>query len=150
LPGLLFVPLVAAGPRRGAGVLIAVTVLIFAPFALREWTGFWHNFGYPFMRPADSTSALAFLAPRQGLMLRAVAAIVVVVLALRLRGAAAMTTASTEFLAGTHVAVLASATTIHNNYFVWLLPVLAMYVSFADPYIPPVSLDGGTIPLSRM
>jgi hypothetical protein len=152
LPGLLFVPLVAAGPSRNAGVLIAVTLLVFAPFAAWNWTGFWHNFGYPFIRPPDSTSALAFLSAREGLLLRAAAAIVIVVLAFRLRNrGAAATIASAEFLAGTHVAALASATTIHNNYFVWLLPVLVMYSAVESiPYIPPASLEGGTIPLSRM
>jgi hypothetical protein len=128
LPALLFLPLLAKAPRRFWLAPLAIAAACFAPFAAWDWTGLWHNLGYPFTRPPDSTALAFFLAPREGSLVRVLALGATAAVAVRahLRGWDAE--ASVDYLVFAHLAVLASGTTLHNNYLVWLLPVLSIFL----------------------
>jgi hypothetical protein len=128
LPALLFLPLLLRAPKRFWLAPLGIAAACFAPFAVWDWTGLWHNLGYPFSRPPDSTSLAFFLAPWQGSLVRMLALAATALFAARayLRGWDART--SIEYLVCAHVAVLASGTTLHNNYLVWLMPVLSIFL----------------------
>jgi hypothetical protein len=128
LPALLFLPLLLKAPRRVWPVPIVIAAACFAPFAAWNWTGLWYNIGYPFTRPPDSTALAFFLAPWASALLRALTVLATAAFAVRahLRGWDART--SLEYLMFAHLAVLASGTTLHNNYLVWLLPLLSLFL----------------------
>jgi hypothetical protein len=128
LPALLFLPLLLRAPRRFWLAPLAIAAACFAPFAVWDWTGLWRNLGYPFSRPPDSTSLAFFLAPWEASLVRVLALAATAIIAARahLRGWEARP--SVEYLVCAHLAVLAAGTTLHNNYLVWLLPLLSIFL----------------------
>jgi hypothetical protein len=129
LPGALYLPLLIGRTRwRGLAAFAAVSAAWIAPFAASDWIGLRFNLGYPFARPADSTAAIFFLSARAGAALRAAAVCVIVVFAVRGFRARWTVSPAVEYLVASHLAVLAAGTTLHNNYLVWLLPLVAYYV----------------------
>jgi hypothetical protein len=105
-----------------------VGVLFFAPFAWWDWTGLWHNSGYPFFRDADSTALAFYLSRRTAAALRAAGVLAALTLAARAHRRAWAPREAIEYLLGAHLAVLGTGTTLHNNYLLWLLPLLPLFV----------------------
>jgi hypothetical protein len=128
LPALLYVPLLASAPRRTWLAAAGIGVLFFAPFAWWDWTGLWHNSGYPFFRAADSTALAFFLSRRMATALRVAGMLAALTLAVRAHRHAWAPRETIEYLLGAHLAALGTGTTLHNNYLLWLLPLLPLFV----------------------
>jgi hypothetical protein len=137
LPALLYVPILAKAPRRtlltGFTALTwlaaaSVVFLFFAPFAWWDWTGLWHNSAYPFFRDADSTAMAFYLSRRMATALRVAGVLAALTLAARAHLRAWAPREAIEYLLGAHLAVLGTGTTLHNNYLLWLLPLLPLFI----------------------
>jgi len=128
LPAAVFLPLLSTAPRRAWIIAVAVIVAAFLPFAVWDATGLWHNVGYPFTRPPDSTAAAFFLPATVWTLVKAASLLVAGVLAWRGHRALWDRQSTVEYLCGAVLLVLASGATFHNNYLVWLPPVLGVFV----------------------
>ncbi len=128
LPALLFLPLLARGPRRYWAVPFVVLVAAFAPFAAWDRTGLVNNVLYPFTRPPDSTALAFFLPPLVRTVVRGAAGIGVAALAVRAHRLAWDASSGLEYLLFAHLLLLAVGTAFHNNYLVWLLPLVSLYL----------------------
>jgi len=129
LPALLFVPLLAKAPRRFWPVPVIVAAALFTPFAAWSWHGFWQNIGYPFTRPPDSTALVFFCTHAERIGVRVLAIAILGGLALRAHLRAWDRRSAVTYLVFAHIAVLASGTALHNNYLVWLLPLVSLYLT---------------------
>jgi hypothetical protein len=65
------------------------------------------------------------------MLLRVAGLVVVVALAWRAHRLAWGTRATLEYLTFGHLMVLSSGTTLHNNYLVWVLPLVSLYLVVA-------------------
>ena len=144
LPVLLYIPRLAAASVRVWAIVPAVALACFAPFAVWDWTGLWHNAAYPFLRPPDSTAAVFFLDARAAVLLRLAALLAAGGLALRAHRAGWHPRASLEYLLAAHLAMLASGTTFHNNYLLWLLSIVPLFMLLEE--IEPVIDSRGATP----
>ena len=146
LPGLLFVPALLRAPRRFVVLAPTVALAGFLPLAILDWRGLWFNIGYPLMRAPDS-SALAFLLPPGGQILLRVASVA----ALAAAGMAAHARgwnprATLNWLLAAHLIVLGTGGTLHNNYLVWLLPLITLLVAAGPGPKAGVVLNGALEP----
>lgn len=128
LPGLLYAPLLAAYPARTLLVALVAALVPYVPFALWDAEGLWNNVVlYPLTRPTDSTALAHFLpAWAQAAWLGLCALGVGYTLFATLR-ARAVRSVLWSGLFASHLLVLAAAGYLHNNYFTWLAPVLALW-----------------------
>jgi len=140
LPGLIWLPLLAREPRA---LLLAVGVVAasFAPFIAWDPAGFWNNLSYPFLnRYTDSTAVAHYLPPpaRKALSLAALGFCAGFGWRWLKKGGAR---AELDYLLVAHVAVLVSGTVFHNNYLVWLMPLMALVLMepFRGNPVPPIS-----------
>jgi len=128
LPGLLYAPLLAAYPTRTLLVALAAALVPYLPFALWDAEGLGNNVVlYPLTRPTDSTALAHFLpawARASWLALCALGVGYALLATLRARAAGPVLWAG---LFASHLLVLAAAGYLHNNYFTWLAPVLALW-----------------------
>jgi Glycosyltransferase family 87 len=122
LPGLAFVPLLFAGPLWSAALALAIPLVCLAPFAINDWTGLWHNIGYPFTRDPDSTALMFSLAGPLVWIVRLAALGVIGWLLLRAQRRRWGRGETLDWIVGAQLAILAAGATLHNNYMVWLLP----------------------------
>ena len=129
VPGLLVLPPLLAAPRRFAALALTIALVGFLPMALLDWRGLWFNMGYPLARDPDSTALMFLLPPSARIVLRLGA-----VVALIATGVASHTCgwngrASLNWLIAAHLIVLGTGSTLHNNYLVWLLPLLTLLIA---------------------
>jgi hypothetical protein len=122
LPGLSFVPLLFAGPWWSIALALAIPLVCLEPFAIADWTGLWHNIGYPFSRGPDSTALMFSLSEPLVWIVRLAAAAVIVWLLLRGQRRRWAHSDTLDWIVGAQLAILAAGATLHNNYLVWLLP----------------------------
>ena len=125
LPGLVLLPMLV-GPIGYALVAAAIPVASFAPAALADWTGLWHNIGYPFFRDPDSTALMFSLTSSGAWAARLAALVAVAWLWLRARASCWRREEALEWVLGAQLALLLVGSTLHNNYLVWLLPYFGM------------------------
>ena len=134
LPGLLFAPLLlptaARRSRAAFGVLAGVVIAIYLPFAIWDAQGLWANSGrFNFVRASDSTSIVHFV---PDVVSTAMLVAVVIGLALMYRRLARRewsVRSRLDFLVAAHLGVLATGPILHNNYLVWLLPIVALQLA---------------------
>jgi hypothetical protein len=137
LPAALFLPLLLPAPRRTWIYIAGVTLACFAPFAGWDFRGLSYNLGYPFTRLPDSTAAAFFLTQKAAAALRIAAILMMALLARRAHQAHWDGRETVEYLAGSILLVLATGATFHNNYLLWLLPVLSMFSVMTAPSANP-------------
>lgn len=130
LPGLLFVPLLLGGPWWSIALALAIPLACFAPFAMSDWTGLRHNLGYPFFRDPDSTALMFSLSGPPVWIVRLAAIAVIAWLLLRAQRRHWARGETLEWIVGAQLAILATGSTLHNNYLVWLLPYFG-FLTFA-------------------
>ena len=140
LPGLLWVPLLSRQPRALA-VALLVAVAGFLPFIWWDAGALWGNISYPFLnRYTDSTAVAHYLAPggRRILSVAGIGACGIFGWRWLWTGKAA---AELDYLLVAHVAVLAVGSVFHNNYLVWLMPVMALVLiePFLNDSISPIN-----------
>jgi hypothetical protein len=132
LPGLIWLPLLVREPRA---LLLACSVAAagYAPFVIWDARGVWYNLTYVFLsRYTDSTSIVHYLSPVFRWLLSTAALGTCAFLGWRAVKAGDLR-AELDYLIVAHVAVLASASVFHNNYLVWLLPVLVLVL--VEPFL---------------
>jgi len=126
-PGLIYLPLLFRKPRSIYVFLISIGVL-YLPFLFWDRIGLWNNLSYPFLtHDADSTSFRYFL-PSWGAKL----------LPIIFFGSAFYLYQAIKnewelnkimpYLLFTHLAIFANGNMFHNNYLVWVLPVVSLFV----------------------
>ena len=140
LPGLLFVPLLLKAPRRFLAVAALTVLAAFGPVAIWDWSGLWHNFAYPFLRGPDSTALAFLLGPQARLAASAGSLLVAGWLAVRAHVRRWDLTGSLNWLMGAHLLTLGSGSTFHNNYLVWLLPILSAWVINGKGSVAPARM----------
>jgi hypothetical protein len=132
LPGLLYAPLLLACPRRTWALFLLPILAAYLPFLAWDTTGFVNNIVlYHEGRLADST-ALAYFLGRSWLVAVQVVGLAAMVLALaRARKRQWSASSLLSYLWIAHAAILLGAAVFHNNYLLWLLPLLALSFLFA-------------------
>jgi hypothetical protein len=126
-PGIFYLPLLS---RRNpvCWVFIGIsTITVTLPFLIWDAKGLidnWLIFG--FARPSDSTSPMFFLNPAQKLIVSVVVLGSVGVVGLYGHLKRWPITVALLFVAAAHLGAIGIAPVLHNNYFVWVLPVLAL------------------------
>jgi hypothetical protein len=105
-----------------AALALAIPLVCLAPFAINDWTGLWHNIGYPFTRDPDSTALMFSLAGPLVWIVRLAALGVIGWLLLRAQRRRWGRGETLDWIVGAQLAILAAGATLHNNYMVWLLP----------------------------
>jgi hypothetical protein len=78
--------------------------------------------GYPFFRDPDSTALMFSLAGPPVWIVRLIALAVIAWLWLRAQRRRWPRGETLEWIVGAQLAILATGSTLHNNYLVWLLP----------------------------
>jgi hypothetical protein len=132
LPGLLYLPLLLACRRRTWALFLAPIVATFTPFFVWDRQGLVNNILlFNLNRPTDST-ALAHFLSRPWLVAVQVLGLSAAAFALhRARKQAWTPPAVLAYLWVAHVAVLVGGTIFHNNYLIWLLPLLSLTLMLA-------------------
>jgi hypothetical protein len=127
LPGVVYVPLLLACRPRTWVAFVAPVVVSFVPFLVWDGTGLVNNIvRFNLGRPTDST-ALAHFLPRPGMLfVQAIGLLVLVLALLRARRRGWAPSAILAYLWVANAAALAGGTVFHNNYLLWLLPLLAL------------------------
>jgi hypothetical protein len=126
LPGLLYVPLLLLCRRRSWAVFLAPIVATFTPFCVWDGQGFANNILFNLRRPTDATALAHFLSRPWLVAVQAVGLAAMVFALHRARKQRWTPPAVLAYLWVAHVAVLAGGTVFHNNYLVWLLPLLSL------------------------
>ena len=132
LPGLVFVPLLFAGPWWSSALALAMPLVCLAPFAIDDWTGLQHNIGYPFTRDPDSTALMFSLTGPMVWIVRLIALAVIGWLLWRAQRRHWAHVEMLEWILGAQLAILAAGATLHNNYLVWLLPYFGALAIASD------------------
>lgn len=127
LPGALFLPLLLPLGRRAWTALGATLAAAFLPFAVWDLEGLLSNILlYNLRRPTDSTALAHFMSPGAGAALGAAVAGSLVILVVHLRRRGWNARRAMAYLASAHLGVLLAGKIFHNNYLLWLAPVLGL------------------------
>jgi len=127
LPGVLYLPLLLRMPRRAIGVFCLVLGTCFLPLAIADLpSAYQQMIGFNVIRGTSSTALPYFLPEWLAMFLRVLALICVAVIAWRYVWSGRQTTVGIlKYLLCAHVAFLFSARLLHNNYLVWVFPIVA-------------------------
>jgi hypothetical protein len=130
LPGLLLLPLLLPSGRRSLPAFLAgLGLALAAPLAL-DREGFVANvLEFGLTRAPDSTALAAFLPPPWRSALSLAAALAMALTAVTLLRAGGTSRARLDYLVGAHLALFLGAPVLHNNYLLWLLPWLGLWLS---------------------
>lgn len=102
-----------------------------APYLVADARGFVLDFVlHGVSRDADSTALAFFLPPWGALALSASGALLAAILLGTIVRSGWTTERRIRWLVASHVIALATAGNLHNNYLVWLQPVLGILVAF--------------------
>jgi len=149
LPAVVFAPLLlAGGSLRPVTVFLAVILICFLPFVLWDATGVWNNIVlFNLVRPTDSTSLMHYLAPGVGFLVTFAAASLLLGLLVFLKRRHWPLLGQWHYLAVGLILTCLCGKVFHNNYLVWLLPVLGTYAlalicGLVIPRLPRLT-DGG-------
>jgi hypothetical protein len=127
LPGVLFAPLLLKAPRRTSAYLAATLVAVYAPFAMWDPVGLANNILYPLRgHGSDSTALVHFLPSWAGTCLLVVVSLALLLLLAFTHRQGWTGRGSLRFLFWAHVGALLTGSYFHNNYLVWLIPVLGL------------------------
>jgi len=130
LPGMLLVPLLIGRPWRASAATGVTVVGLHLPFALWDARGLWMNLvAFNLERPTDSTALSHFLPPSLRPLLLGAFALFALLGALR----GVRRRWPLEDALGYAVSVLLvlfmTAKVFHNNYTLWLLPFLGVWMA---------------------
>jgi hypothetical protein len=127
LPGALYLPLLLRMPRRAIGVFCLVLGVCFVPLAMADLpSAYQQMIGFNVIRGTSSTALSFFLPEWLALLLRVLALISVAVVAWRYVWLGPRTAVGIlTYLLCAHVAFLFTAKLLHNNYLVWVFPIVA-------------------------
>ena len=129
LPAVLFAPLLlAAGSLRPMALFFGVVLSCFLPFVLWDATGVWNNIVlFNLVRPTDSTSLMHYLVPGLGLAVIFMAGGSLLGLLMFLNRHHWPPLGQWHYLVVVLILACLCGKIFHNNYLVWLLPVLGTY-----------------------
>lgn len=127
LPGLLFAPLLLKAPRSSWATFAAALLAVFVPFAAWDAQGLWNNiFLYNLGRSTDSTALAHFLPSGVALLMTLAVVALLAVLVVRVHRAGWPELGTLRYLAWAHIGVLVTGKIFHNNYLLWLIPILGL------------------------
>jgi hypothetical protein len=148
LPAVLYLPLLLRMPRRAIGVFFLVLGVCFVPLGIADFRGAYQQLiGFNLMRGASDTALSYFLPGWLTLLLRIVALMGVAIIAWRYVWSGPETTAGMlKYLLAAHVAFLITGKLLHNNYLVWIFPVVAplMALLLANEHRPAIEIRVGS------
>lgn len=130
MPGLLFVPLLLrAGPRAWVAAALVLAAAMALPVAW-DPAGAWTNLGaFLLARPVDSTALAWELGPSLALAWKALLAAGLLALLVRTGRRGWRDQDLLLWLLAAHAAALLAGSGFHNNYMVWLLPVVGLWAA---------------------
>ena len=130
MPGLLFVPLLLrGGPRAWVGAA-AVLVIALAGPAVWDPAGAWANLGaFLVARPADPTALVWGMEPGFALAWKGLLGAGLLALLVHCWRGGWRDEHALRWLLVSHAAVLLAGSGFHNNYMVWLLPVVGLWAA---------------------
>jgi hypothetical protein len=134
LPGLLYAPLLLACRRRNWAWFLSAIIVTFVPFLIWDAGGFVNDILlFNLGRPTDST-ALAHFLSRPWTVGVQVAGLAAMIVALHWARKQRWSMPSIlAYLWVAHAAVLLGGAIFHNNYLIWLLPLLGLsFLSVVD------------------
>lgn len=127
LPGLLYLPLMLGVGLRYWFLLSGAGLCIYAPVFLWDIQGAVNNLVlFNFLRSTDSTALLHYLPEAIKPFVPAIALIGIGVLAWRAHRARWIPGVTFEYLIGAHLLLWAGGKIFHNNYLVWIMPLLGL------------------------
>jgi hypothetical protein len=132
LPGLLYLPLLSGVRRRHWWTFLVPLIVFHAPFAAWDWDGFLKNAVFhSLVRRTDSTALVHYLSSEwRALSLLAVLA-GVAFFYLRAWRARWSTGRVLAYLTAAHLGVYLTGSFFHNNYLVWITPLLGFGTAWA-------------------
>ena len=129
-PGLLVAPLLLGMKRRAWGYFAVTLVVVMGPFFLWDPQGFVRNLLlFNLVRETDSTALAHYLPGWARSILSPLFVFVWAGLVAWAHSQRWSRRASLVCVIGAHLALFATAKVFHNNYIVWLLPFLGLWVA---------------------
>jgi hypothetical protein len=129
-PGLLMVPMLLPTGRRAIAWFVMTLALALLPFVASDPNGFAHNLViFNLVRETDSTAVAHYLPDWARPLLLPLFGGVVIVLAMHAHRRQWARSSSLAYVIGAHIALFGTAKVFHNNYVVWLLPFLGLWVA---------------------
>lgn len=127
LPGLLYLPLMLGVRPRYWFLLAGLSLLIYAPVFAWDMQGAVNNLVlFNFLRGTDSTALLHYLPATIQPALPILALTGIGGLAFRAHRNRWNPAVTFEYLIGAHLLLFASGKIFHNNYLVWIMPLLGL------------------------
>lgn len=129
VPGILLVPLLFQKWRASFLGFILTFFSMNIPFFLMDKTGFINNiFLFNFVRPEDQTSLFYFLHPNQELNITLLSLFVLLIIFVIMVIKRLDIKYQVLFLITSMLAVFINSKAFHNNYFVWIIPLISFYI----------------------
>jgi uncharacterized membrane protein len=129
-PGLLVAPMLLGAGRRAWSYFAVTLAIVFGPFAIWDPRGFARNLVvFNLVRETDSTALAHYLPLGATSLLFPLFAVIWAGLIVWAHHRKWARPASLFCVIGSHLAFFATAKVFHNNYIVWLLPFLGLWVA---------------------
>jgi hypothetical protein len=128
-PGIFFLPLLSRFRSRDWTSLMIVLVVVAAPFLVWDATGYLENWlVFIFARVPDSTSPMYFLGPIGAFVAKTV--VLIGLAALSVYGHVRRWPAelALAFVTLAHLGAMGLSAAFHNNYLVWVAPLLGLWM----------------------
>lgn len=137
LPGLLYLPLMLGVGLRYWFLLAGAGLLIYAPVFAWDPQGAVNNLVlFNFLRSTDSTALLHYFPAAIQPLVPAVALIGICGLAWRAHRARWTPGVTFEYLIGAHLLLFTGGKIFHNNYLVWIMPLLGLALAESFSHRP--------------
>lgn len=147
LPGALYVPLLLGARKRTWFVFGAVSLVVWGPFLTWDFEGLINNsVRFSTLRRATTTTWLHYMSSTQGKMVTLLAMLLLVGAIAWAHRQSWQWRTTLVYLVVAHAATLLGGRVLHNNYFLWLLPLWGLAFAeglFANNSSTPQKLSAG-------
>ena len=132
LPGILYLPLMSRARLRDWALLTGLGLAFYAPFFIWDFQGAINNLVlFNILRGTDSTALLHYLPSTLQTVWPLTALGGIITLAVRGHNRKWMPGTVFEYLIGAHLLLFASGKIFHNNYLVWIVPLVGLTLAEA-------------------
>jgi hypothetical protein len=126
-PGIAFIPLLLVQPHLLL-ITAGIVIMIYLPFIVWDAGGLVNHVLFPFFRTPDSTALAYFLAPWGSMGLTLFVALGCLWFIWKMYRDAWSFPSALGYLVFAHLGLLGTSGALHNNYLVWLLPLLSIFL----------------------